>query len=398
MKKKILLLLLLISTPVFAKQYTEYEFTGYEQERPLVDELTKYEEAYFHRYFKLKAGEKEIVDKYDPRKETYHHCSDTPVSKNEVISSEKSEHYENEGHILFRSANPGNASNLKIENYDTHLLTIEKVEILVSGNLAYTIENPDATNQVFMTNLPNVDIDDIETIIYYRATSYPKILFSLGETKVGSIINLDGEFNHITIKAYSPEKHEKFIREHNLNSQKILPYYSYIEEKYECYDDIREYYMDLPDEELEGYSYDPKEDIKVYKVYKRKILEVPVEEPDESQIPDKPLTTPEVLPNPPAASKPLDPVYPNTPIKPVVRPSEKEVKDEKPTYETDKDSDRIAFLDTDKKSNVLSKQDDGQTEEIKSTKEFWLIKLLLLVILILTIINTIHTLCVKKGD
>ena len=116
MKKIILLLTFIIFTPVWAQEYSEYVYVGTQESRPIVDELTKYEQVKFHKYYSRTQGPSIILDAYDPEKEKKDHCDETPISEQTVYSLLPSENYSNENWIILRGHDNYEVTTLKIEN------------------------------------------------------------------------------------------------------------------------------------------------------------------------------------------------------------------------------------------------------------------------------------------
>ncbi len=406
MKKNLLWLTLFIFTPVFAKEYTEYKFVGYQETLPIVDEFTKYEQTTFHQYYSVTRGPFEEIEKFDSRREEFSYCEDTPIRTIETFDTAKPVNYNSDHYIIIKSENNFKAVRLFVEPE----ILLERITIIISNREVKTYENIQPKSSITIP-LPNVPIDDLTIKVEYPNKGY--ITFDLlGEESESAGLGffLYNEESITFIKPFS----EATIEDKELPVQsKMRNLYRYNKEYYNCAKDEKNFYASLEDETLDGYMFDPAEDKILYKVYSRELLEE-----------DTPIEKDEALEEPPADSETDKTINSNPPTEEIEKPIENtnsvQTPTKKPAYkpstavplpvpqtkidtstvtkkeESDKSYNQIAIvtpeekLGNDKEDNTTCEHDAEYDKTLKD------IKLALLIVIILSILHNIHLLYVNK--
>lgn len=377
MKKIILLLTFIIFTPVWAQEYSEYVYVGTQESRPIVDELTKYEQVRFHKYYSRTRGPSIILDAYDPEKEKKDYCDETPISEQTVYSLLPSENYSNENWIILRGHDNYEVTTLKIENLNTTRLTIEKITIKQNDLPISTIELSQ-NEKDFSIPIKNIDLDDLVVELTYKSNGINRIVYTLegnSSSQINIIATLKNDNESTYIRGFSLEKHAEYIEKHGLSNNKYMELYVYRTQSYSCYDFQLEYHGLFEDDYLEGYTYDSLEDVILYKVYKRTKIEEPS---SQNEIPNTPLKKPE---KPIEVDQKLnhydsqEGLYPNRNESTIV-----EIED-----------DRLAYLDHEKEEKMKE-----NVEEQKPYDDLKVIKFAILLLIIFAILHTILLINVNK--
>ncbi len=404
------MLALLTSVQVQATSYTDYEFVGYEQNAPLVDELTKYEPVTFHKYYSLEEKDVTYVDSFETPEEEYDYCETTPSQKRETISLVPSPKYLSTKTLAIPSE----------ENFETIYLSIDKMKptfrlTKVEVENKVTKEKNEFAVTVVTSNLqvplPRTNIENIAVTIHYESTASSEVQFTfngVGAKKKTVTMAFEPEKGTIQLNLMNSVAYDSFVTTNGLSPTNPV-YYTYIEESYKCANYERIYYDTLAVESLEGYTFDPEEDTVLYKVFKRKVIQdvKPEEEsPSEDQTPESPSEqTPSVaeptLPPTTSALRPSSPIANTPPTTTPTIPWKNEEKTEKDEPESNSsDYDRIAFLEPDETYPATEERirEDGETciDELEILKTMREIKLLLLILIILTIFHTIHLFRVNR--
>ena len=392
--------------PVYAQDYTEYEFVGYQENIPIVDEFTKYEPVTLHKYYSLKESTTQELDKYDTQREDFDICEPQPIK--EIISNTPDDNYENERFIVLRTFENDVVNRLKIENFNN--IKFSKITIKDGEKTISMLDNLEGLTAIDV-NLPNITIDDLEITIYYEGAGTSNYATVSLEGESGTIISIlttiESKYTKSIIKPMSLE----LVTKKGLYNQKLQYHYRYYRETYSCINYLREYYDTLEVDNLDGYMYDSQEDKTVYKVYRREKIPTQIEETDKDESEKSESKESEESNNilPPSMEPPkVDkiPVISSTIVsnKNANYSSAKNVEDKESeeivtdvTDVNDKNYDRIALLE---KEVTSLKSDNSQvccdtTNYTDSLKE---LKLLILILIILTILHTIQLLYVNKNN
>lgn len=377
MKKIILALTFIIFTPVLAQEYSEYVYVGTQESRPIVDELTKYEQVKFHKYYSRTQGPSIILDAYDPEKEKKDHCDETPISEQTVYSLLPSKNYSNENWIILRGQDNYEATSLNIENMDTTNLKIQKITIKQNDRPISMIEL--SQNEKFISiPIENIELDDLVVELTYKSNGINRIVYTLegnSPSRISIITTLKDDNVMTSIRGLSFDKHTEYVEKHDLPNSKYIEHYIYRTQSYSCYDFQLEYHGQFEDDYLEGYTYDPLEDVILYKVYKRTKIEEPS---SQNEIPNTPLKKPE---KPIEVDQKLnhydsqEGLYPNRNESTIV-----EIED-----------DRLAYLDHEKEEKMKE-----NVEEQKPYDDLKVIKFAILLLIIFAILHTILLINVNK--
>lgn len=406
MKKNLLWLTLFIFTPVFAKEYTEYKFVGYQETQPIVDEFTKYEQTTFHQYYTLINGPFEEVEKYDQQIGDYDFCEPSPIKTIDTFSESKPENYTSKHYVILRGA----------ENFETTEIFINpdiplaSITVLEKDKEIANYKNI-AEKTSLTIPIPRIPIDDLEIKVEYPKSGYLTISLKEENTKK---INLGFSLYNEELVSYIKPYSLATIQEKNLPVEaKMRNLYRYEKEIFNCAYKERKYYASLEDDSLDGYMFDPTEDKIFYKVYSRELLKAdsPIEK-DEilEELPADSETDKTINSNPPTEEieKPIENTnsIPTAIKKPAYKPSAtvpssvSQTKIDTSTVTKKEDSDKsynqIAIvtpeenLNNDKEDNTTCESDAEYDKTLKD------IKLALLIVIILSILHNIHLLCVNK--
>ncbi len=408
MKKKILLLALLVSVPVFAKEYTDYEYVGEQTTKPIVDEFTKYETIVKHKYYSLRE-ESDILDKYDASIDDYDTCTSSPIKK-EVITSVKPEHYDSDRLIAIRASENFKVTRFRMRDFDAEKLKISKIVMSVSGETYKVLENIRGVNDIIV-DLPGIWVNDLEVTLFYQEDKYnqPSISFDgINTPGAGMMLSLENMYDHTIIKPFTEDKKEEL----GFNDNKLQYHFRYYQEFCNCVKYERVYHEDVDELDVGNYLFDENEDMFIYKIYRRE-EKSSVDEPDKYPVIIEPPyeEAPSIddnIKNDVIIEKPTAPAGIGRPsnsnsVGSIVenRNNNTIVDEETGKDKGDKEYDKIAIFD---KEMFDDDKDDVKTESVPCTdydeisRELKELKLLLLIIIILTILHTIQLLYVNSKN
>lgn len=282
MKKIILLLLLIISSNVYAKNiYTDYEFLGYVDEKRENDEFYKYEEVLMNNFYKLVLANEEYLEKSENNKQQYidendykeeWNLSKDRISGKENIGAITLKGEDNYITVSFMISNISKKAALSIKNLEIYNLN---KKILFDADLVKDDNGKDAikvtlNNYTYVDNLRFVIEYDNDNPIEFDLT----IINESGLTRIIRHIKLDNTVEKVTLNTLRYDKYTNFLSEHDLVGNDMITYYYHNKKMYRHYDLIKDYYIMSELTELEGYIYDENESILKYKVFKREKTDI----------------------------------------------------------------------------------------------------------------------------
>lgn len=375
MKKKILLLALLIACDVKAANYTEYEFTGYRDTIPIVDEFTKYELITLHKFYSLKDAEPFYVTKTDPLYIDDESCQ--LHEKKEIVTTKDGEDHQTVR--LYRAMTPYETTMIRIGDIDFTKIEITKIELKLHG-LDYQVDLDkiiDRNKDYIIIDMPKTSITDIEFTIHYEAEEFIRLTVTLegGDSfsKISVLEAFDEQKKSYKFIIYDEDNYQEFIKKYGLPSGKFNTFYTYEENIYECTKKEKVYFTTSEENAIEGYTYDKEEDETVYKIYKRKRVEDSIDREVKTDTP------------------------PKTPSKNLAANAFKKVEQGKvDTSKTDaREFKEIAYTKPDDEK-AENKECEVCVCDEKKLRNQNRIKILLIVVALLTLIELIYSICVKK--
>lgn len=375
MKKKILLLALLVACDVKAANYTEYEFAGYEETIPIVDEFTKYEPITLHKFYFLKETDPIYVTETDPLYVNDETCQ--LYEKKEIVTTEDEEHRQTVR--LYRAMTPYETTTIRIGDIDFDIIAIKKIELKLHG-LDYMVDLDkivDRDKDYLTIDIPKTSIADIEFTIHYEAKEFTRLTVTLegGDrfSKISVLEAFDDQKNSCKFIVYDEDRYQEFIKKYGLMPGKFNTFYTYEENIYECTKKEKIYFTTSEKESIDGYIYDENDDEIVYKVYKRKKIGDSIDQ-------EVTISNPQKTPSSNLAANAFKKV-------------------EQGKIDTSKSDDR------DFKEIAIAQIDDEKTEikecevcvcDEKKLKNQTIIRILLLIVILLTLIELVYSVCVKK--
>lgn len=283
MKKIILLLALITWVNVSAEtKYTDYEFQGYTETKLEDDELTKYEEVTFNKFYE--PIEKDIV--FLPTKELdgYDFVDLDTIEEQRKYSKDFLDTPSIEGMIKIKSQDNYVFRELYLNNITNYENTIDDIKFYASeSTLNPTITKIDDNNLMLKYFSRQFLVDYTTLIIKYHTETeysfnyYPKN--TTGLLPVNVQVTLNPNLTVANISTTNATEFETIKNTYDLTPiNDVLYYYTYTETLYKHYNVEKNYFKDSEETELEGFTYDPTESYTMYKIYKReKIEEKPTE-------------------------------------------------------------------------------------------------------------------------
>ncbi|HBA37216.1 MAG TPA: hypothetical protein DCY94_00705, partial [Firmicutes bacterium] len=268
---------------------TDYEFQGYTQEKKSDDELYRYEETTFNKFYT--ETEKDVAFLEGKDLQNFDRVDESLFRKQYLVSENPESGYENERRIVICVQDDYRIDKIWIEEAPNFFDIVKNVDIYVKGA---PIDTDITTDGEIIT----IDLKDTYSFLdivikmnYETEGAFEfktKILRNNGR-ELRHKIELTSDFKSVTIYSLILSEFQEFIRKNYFTFYEVLPYYYFERTFYKHYNIERTYYKDSEEASLEGYIYDPKESYTMYKEYKRE----KIEDPEEDSKKDEDLKNPD---------------------------------------------------------------------------------------------------------
>lgn len=276
MKYKITLLLLLLTicSPVLAQEiYTDYIFIGYTNENRENDDLYKYEPLILHNFYRYSEIGIRYLENSEPIDGDQVDIDD--VREEETLSQIKpTEDTPYTTYVLIKGGDNYITKQIVLKNAKSLLETGAKFRVYYGNKLqTETAEIVTDSDDLIFALGRSCAVDGLRLEIDYDIEELLKITYN--PVNISSNLTIDQEITlypkisslSITSKIYY--NYDKFLEENNLLGDVYITYYKYVKKLYKHFYYIKSDYTKSLEESIDGYQYDPEDDMTIYSIYKR---------------------------------------------------------------------------------------------------------------------------------
>lgn len=251
-------------------KYTDYEFQGYTKEKLEADELYRYEETTFNKFYKIEKNNEIYLKGLDLQ--GYEYVDPDDFIYESYYQKEPLYGFDNHPKIAIYAGENFKIDTIYLKGND-HIKSIVKNLFIKSKDTPIDydlIEEPDQIKIDLKKDYNYIDINfdidyDIDTIETFDFV----VLHPTSNFFWQSRITLNPEYATVHADIMEASDFQAFIQKNFFSFYEVLNYFFCDATKYRHYDVTKNYYIDSENESLDGYEYDKDESYTMYKIYKR---------------------------------------------------------------------------------------------------------------------------------